>query len=249
MVNRLWQHHFGKGIVRTPSNFGLLGEPPTHPALLDWLAGQFVQSGWSVKKMHRLIMLSSTYQQSSDATPATQKTDPDNRLWGRMNRRRLEAEAIRDNLLSVSGELDRKQGGPASRDFSQPRRSLYMMTIRSERTGFGPLFDAANASASVEARAVSTVAPQALYLLNDPFALERTRAFARRVLQQAPKDTDPARVQYAYALAYGRPTSAEELKIALSFLARAKKSTGGGLSPWERYFQILLCANEFVYVD
>lgn len=249
MVNRIWQHHFGQGIVRTPSNFGLLGERPTDPALLDWLAVQFVRNGWSIKKMHRLIMLSATYQQSSDGAPAAQKADPDNRLWGRMNRRRLEAEAIRDNLLAISGELDRTRGGPATRDFAQPRRSLYIMTIRSERTGFGPLFDTPNASASVDARTVSTVAPQALFLLNDPFALARTRAFTRHVLQKAPNDSDGARVQYAYTLAFGRPASEAEIKIARTFLARAQKSAGSGLSPWERYCQILLCTNEFIYID
>ena len=170
MVNRLWQHHFGAGIVRTPSNFGKLGERPTHPELLDWLATRFVKSGWSVKAMHRTLMLSATYRQSSTPEAETLKADPDNLLFGRMNRRRLEAEAIRDNLLAVSGRLDRKQGGPAVRHFNSPRRTVYLMTVRSDRSGFGPLFDVADPTAPIDRRTVSTVAPQALFLLNHPFA-------------------------------------------------------------------------------
>src|SRR5207248_830441 len=135
MVNRIWQHHFGEGLVRTPSNFGKLGRPPTHPELLDWLARQFVQSGWSVKQMHRLIMLSAAYRQASEAAPETFRADPDNLLFGRMNRRRLEAEAIRDNVLAVAGRLDPMRGGPAVRDFAAPRRTLYLMTVRSDRSG------------------------------------------------------------------------------------------------------------------
>src|SRR5262249_35195403 len=154
MVNRIWQNHFGEGIVRTPSNFGKLGERPTHPELLDYLARQFVQSGWSIKKMHRAIMLSAAYGQSSEADEKTRKADPDNRLFGRMNGRRLEAEAIRDSLLAVAGRLDARRRGPAVRDFSSPRRTLYLMTIRSDRSGFRPLFDVADSTAPVEKRLV-----------------------------------------------------------------------------------------------
>src|SRR5262249_10518877 len=145
MANRVWQYHFGEGIVRTPSNFGTLGERPTHPELLDWLARRFVESGWSIKALHRLIMLSATYQQSSLASAETVKADPDNRLFGRMARRRLESEAIRDALLAVGGRLDTTMGGPSVRDFAAPRRTVYLMTIRSDRSSFGPLFDAADA--------------------------------------------------------------------------------------------------------
>src|SRR5262249_30787329 len=143
MVNRVWQQHFGEGLVRTPGNFGKQGEPPTDPELLDHLARVLIDSGWSLKALHRTIMLSAVYQQGSSAEDATLKADPDNRLLSRMNRRRLEAEAIRDSLLAVSGRLDRTPGGPASQDFNMTRRTLYFMTIRSDRTSFRELFDAA----------------------------------------------------------------------------------------------------------
>ena len=133
MVNRIWQHHFGEGLVRTPNNFGKLGTPPTHPQLLDYLANEFVKGGWSVKEMHRRIMLSATYQQSSRAEPAAMEADQENELFGRMNRRRLESEAIRDSLLWAGGTLDQALGGPAVRDLANTRRTLYLMTIRSDR--------------------------------------------------------------------------------------------------------------------
>jgi hypothetical protein len=243
MVNRIWQHHFGDGIVRTPSNFGKLGQPPTHPELLDWLALEFVRSGWSIKQMHRLIMLSAAYQQSSAAMPDTMKNDPDNLLFGCMSRRRLEAEAIRDSILAVSGKLNRTMGGPAVRAFAAPRRSLYLMTIRSDRTGFGPLFDAADPTAPVDKRTISTVAPQALFLLNNPFVLAQTKELATRLRAAAGNDT--ARIDFAYALLYGRPPTAEEARIGLEFLHRAGENQRG----WEEYAQLLLCANEFVSVD
>jgi hypothetical protein len=243
MVNRIWQHHFGEGIVRTPSNFGKLGRPPTHPELLDWLALEFVRSGWSIKQMHRLILLSAAYQQSSEAMVETWKNDPDNLLFGRMNRRRLEAEALRDSILAVSGRLDRTMGGPAVRDFAAPRRTLYLTTIRSDRSGFGPLFDAADPTAPVDKRTVSTVAPQALFLLNNPFVLAQTQALAKRFLDMG-KD-DEARINRAYHLLYGRPPTTEESTVGRVFLRRA----GGGEQAWQEYAEILLCANEFVYVD
>ncbi len=243
MVNRIWQHHFGEGIVRTPSNFGKLGERPTHPELLDWLASQFVASGWSVKQVHRLIMLSATYQQASEPPEATLRADPDNRLWGRMNRQRLEAEEVRDSLMAVAGRLDPTAGGPATRDFDSPRRSLYQMTVRSDRSGFGPLFDTPDSTQPVEKRIASTVAPQALFLMNHPFVLQQTQALAKRIVASA-KD-ERTRIRNAYALLYGRPPKAEEERIGLDFLAQA----GPGERGWEEYCQVLLCANEFIYVD
>jgi hypothetical protein len=244
MVNRLWQHHFGEGIVRTPSNFGFLGRRPTHPELLDWLANEFVRSGWSVKRMHRLMLLSSAYRQSSEAGPATRKADPDNLLFGRMNRRRLEAEAVRDSLLAVAGTLDRTAEGRATRDFNSPRRTLYLMTVRSDRSGFGPLFDTADSTAPVDVRTVSTVAPQALFLMNNPFVIARTKELARRVRESA--RADRGRIARAYALLSGRPPASEEVRIGLEFLAKAGAPAGRA---WEEYCQILLCANEFLYVD
>jgi hypothetical protein len=242
LVNRVWQYHFGEGIVRTPSNFGKLGERPTHPELLDYLAHEFVQSGWSVKHLHRLMMLSATYQQSSEAEPATRKADPDNRLFGRMQRRRLEAEAVRDSLLAVSGKLDAKMGGPAVRDFGAPRRTLYLMTIRSDRSGFGPLFDVADSTAPADHRNVSTVAPQALFLMNHPFAKEQAKALARRIASG--KGIDAEKIGQAYTLLYGRPATEEEVKIGLTLLGPAANEAA-----WAEYCQVLLCANEFIYID
>lgn len=241
MVNRIWQHHFGQGIVRTPSNFGFLGERPTHPALLDYLASEFVRSGWSIKKMHRAIMLSATYRQSSQAVAGTRQADPDNLLFGRMNRRRLESEAIRDSLLFVANRLDRTMSGPAQRDFKTPRRTLYIMTIRSDRAGYGPLFDAADTSASVDRRTISTVAPQALFMMNDPFVMEQARALAKHLLS-APGDSR-TRIKTAYLRLFGRSPTTAETRIGLKFLGGANHRS------WTEYCHLLLCSNEFIYVD
>jgi hypothetical protein len=243
MVNRIWQGHFGSGIVRTPGNFGKLGERPTHPELLDYLARRFIAHGWSMKRLHREIMLSRVYQQASTPEPDTVKADPDNLLFGRMNRRRLEAEAVRDNLLAVAGRLDHQPGGKAVRDFNSPRRTLYQMTVRSDRSGFGPLFDVADPTAIVDRRTVSTVAPQALFLLNHPFVLEQAKSIASRI--RAEKPDDGLRLESLYVRLYGRPPSAEETKIGKEFLSRS----GPAEKAWEEYCQILLCANEFIYVD
>jgi hypothetical protein len=241
LVNRVWQYHFGEGLVRTPSNFGALGERPTHPELLDWLADRFVRDGWSIKKLHRRIMLSATYRQAATADPATLRADPDNRLLGRANPRRLEAEALRDALLAVTGELDRTPGGPAFPDLNTPRRTVYLRTVRSDRSGYGPLFDAADPETPTEKRTVSTTAPQALWLLNHPFGAARAKALARRLLTGA--GDDAARVGRAYRLLYGRSPRPEEVKAGVAFLA------GGGATAWEEYALVLLCANEFAYAD
>jgi hypothetical protein len=242
MVNRIWQHHFGAALVRTPSNFGKLGEKPTHPELLDFLAGEFVRGGWSVKRMHRLMMLSATYQQASRGREPPEK-DPDNRLFGRMERHRLEAEAVRDSLLAVAGRLDRTTGGPADRDFNRPRRTVYQITVRSDRSGFGPLFDAADPTAPAEQRTESTVAPQALFLLNHPFARDQAKAMAKRLLSEKAAD-DAGRIDRAYRLAYGRPPTAEEVRVGRELLGPKPDEAA-----WAAYCQVLLCANEFLFVD
>ena len=239
MANRIWQYHFGEGLVRTPSNFGRLGEKPSHPELLDWLATRFVDYGWSMKALHRRILLSATYQQAADGDPATAKADPENRLLGRFPRRRLESEPLRDALLAVAGTLDPKPGGPSVRDFNSPRRTLYITTIRSDRTGFGPLFDVADNTAPTDKRTVSTVAPQALFLLNHPFVAARVKELAKRV--EASGKDESARLAFAYRLLYGRPPTADEEKIATGFL-----KAGGG---WEGLCKVLVCANEFMYLD
>ena len=241
LVNRLWQHHFGQAIVRTPNNFGKLGVPPTHPELLDYLARRFVESGWSIKAMQKMIMLSAAYQQSSVPDDQALTADPDNELFGRMNRQRLEAEPFRDALLAVSGSLNEQMGGPAFRDLNTPRRTLYLMTIRSDRSNFRMLFDAADPTGIVDQRNDSTVAPQALFLMNNPFVLDRAMALADRVTKQGPPD-DRGKIDWLYRLLYSRPANEQESEIGQG-VVRA-----GGES-WQRYCQVLLCANEFVYVD
>jgi hypothetical protein len=245
MVNRIWQHHFGEGIVRTPNNFGERGERPTHPELLDYLAYQFVRSGWSVKAMHRLIMLSSAYQQSSRPSAGALAKDPDNRLVSRMNRRRLEAECIRDSLLAVAGRLDGGMGGPAFQDLAVPRRTIYLMSARTgaNTSDFGALFDRADPTSIVERRGVSTVAPQALFFLNDPFVAVQARALAGRLAREAPGGPGDA-IGRLYAIVFGRPPTREEESIGLRLLAPA-----ADVSPLERYCHMVLCTNEFLYID
>ncbi len=264
MVNRIWQHHFGEGIVRSASNFGKLGERPTHPELLDYLADRFVNLGWSMKAMHREIMLSATYQQSSIGDADATAQDPDNRLLGRANRWRLESEAIRDNLLAVSGRLDPTRGGPSTRDFSTPRRTLYLMTIRSDRAGFGFLFDAADPLLSVEARTVSTVAPQSLFLMNDEFVVAQAGALADRILADSaanaessgpvsnqPLDAESrerASIERLYELLYARPATDREIEVGRQLLA-ARRAVSDERAAWLAYCQVLMCANEFIYID
>ena len=245
MVNRIWQHHFGEGLVRTPNDFGERGERPTHPALLDWLASRFVQSGWSVKAMHRLIMLTSAYQQSSEALATALSRDPDNRYFGRMNRRRLDAEAIRDSLLEVAGRLGATMGGTPFVDLAVSRRTLYLQTVR---TGAGPgdfgrVFDRADPGSIVGSRGESVVAPQALFFLNDPFVNEMARALSARILNDGPVQTE-ARVRRLYAITLGRPPSRLELELAERALGRS-----AGSDAWERYCHLIVCQNEFLYTD
>jgi hypothetical protein len=247
MVNRLWQGHFGSGLVRTSSNFGKLGETPSHPELLDWLASRFINDGWSLKKMHRLMVTSQTYRQSSIDASQSRKVDPENRLLARMERKRLEAEAVRDSLLAVAGKLDPGLGGPSTRDFNSPRRTIYQMTIRSDRSSFGPLFDAADSTAMVDRRVVSTVAPQALFLMNHPFVLEQARALGGRLQKEAPNDED--RIKRAYELLYARPPTADELTIGRELIEAMTRTENSLERAWTAYAQVLLCANEFLYID
>ena len=242
MVNRIWQHHFGDGLVRTSNNYGKLGTPPTHPQLLDHLAIEFQKSGWSIKAMHRAIMLSSIYQQSGRATQQALQIDPDNALLTRFPRRRLEAEALRDSLLAASGKLDVTMGGPAIRDLASPRRTLYLMTIRSDRSGYRTLFDAADPNTIAEKRTDSTVAPQALFLLNHPFVLDQAGALAA-ALQKTSLPDDAARVDWLYRRLFCRPPTAAESEVALRLLRDA------GAEPWPALCHVLLCSNEFLYID
>jgi hypothetical protein len=212
--------------------------------LLDYLAGRFVESGWSVKALHRLIKLSAVYQQSSGVDAAALARDPDNRLFGRMNRRRLEAEAIRDSLLSVSGRLDPTRGGPPFTDLVVPRRTLYLMSARTgaNTSDFGRLFDRADPSLIVAQRGQSVVAPQALFFLNDPFVSGTAKALAARIVREAPLNT-VARIRHLYALALGRPPTNAEMELGTKLLGVS------GPDALERYCLLVLCTNEFLYID
>jgi cytochrome c553 len=254
MVNRVWQWHFGQGLVRTPSDFGTRGEPPTHPELLDWLAATFMDQGWSIKKLHRLIVLSNTYRQAGGDHLV--EIDPDNRLLGRANRQRLDFEGLRDTLLAVSGRLDLTMGGRAvdltTQPFS-PRRSVYGFIDRQNLPGLFRTFDFASPDASTGQRFTTTVPQQALFLLNSPFVAEQARYFAARPDVQS-RPTDAARIGRMHWLAYGRAAEADEVELGLRFLAAARAADSdqvGGRhpSPWEQYAQVLLLGNEFAFVD
>ena len=246
MVNRIWQHHFGVGLVSTSANLGAMGEFPSHPELLDYLAARFIESGWSVKAMHRLIMLSSVYQQTSVSNPAGLATDPENRLLWRSHRRRLEAEAFRDNLFAVAGRLDWTPGGPGFQDVMTPRRGLYMMSVRTgtKTAEFGPLFDAPDCSGIVERRNESIVAPQALFFLNDPLVSSLADSLAERVAMEANPGSDGDRIRRLYAITLGRLPTDEEFEIGMSLLADATQP-----DRWASYCRLILSTNEFMFVD
>jgi len=273
MANRLWQGHFGQGIVRSPDNFGKLGDRPTHPELLDWLARRFVESGWSMKAMHRLIMKSATYRMSTKLDETAALADPDNRLRWRFDRRRLEAEAIRDAMLAVSGELDRSMGGTRlktkSHDYvnstgSSQKSALYDVNLRSIylpviRSGLYPVFQAfdfADPSTSNGQRVPTTVAPQALFMMNDMLALRTSAAWARRLLARADLD-DPGRVRSVFETAYGRPATDPEVTRSLDYLGRfdallqshGVKDQDRPAQAWQALVQALLSASEFLTID
>jgi mono/diheme cytochrome c family protein len=254
MVNRIWLHHFGEGIVRTPSDFGARGEPPTHPELLDWLAATFMENGWSIKKMHRQILLSNAYQQDSTEDAARKAADPENRLLSHMNRLRLEYEPLRDSLLSVAGQLDSRMGAKGD-DTTNPyppfshRRTVYGFIDRQNLPGVLRTFDFASPDATVGMRHATTTPPQALFLMNNAFVVEQAKAFAARPDVAALKDEE--RTSRMYVLAYGRPAEPEEVALGLQFVkqAAADKAGPNRLSAWEQYAQVLLEANEFAFVD
>jgi mono/diheme cytochrome c family protein len=251
LVNRVWMHHFGQGLVRTPGNFGARGEPPTHPELLDWLASDFVEHGWSLKQLHRRIVLSAVYRQGSGRS---RSDDPENRLLSHFPRRRLEYEALRDSMLAVAGRLERTMGGAAIdalKTPSIPRRTVYGFIDRQNLPGVLRTFDFASPDATVPQRHQTTVPQQALFLMNSPFVVEQARALAARpeVIGQARPE---ARIQRLHELLYGRPADADEIALGLRFLtaaAAAAGTPGNALGPWEQYAQVLLLANEFTFVD
>jgi len=220
--------------------------PPTHPELLDYLAQEFIRSGWSLKTMHRLIMLSATYQQSSGAVTGS---DPENLLFARMNRRRLEAEPLRDAMLAVSGKLDLSVGGQPFKDLATPRRTIYFRTVRSDRTSYTMLFDAADPTAIIDTRTESTVAPQALFLINNPFVLEQAKALSERALTFSATD-DGGRIARLYAILFARAPHDEEVAIGAQLIDSARDAFAEDEArAWQEYCQILLCSNEFAFVD
>ncbi len=271
MVNRLWLHHFGKAIVQTGNDFGRHGQPPTHPELLDWLAQHFMDSGWSIKAMHRTIMLSHTYRMSSTRSAAAVELDPANQLLSAYPRHRLDAEAIRDTLLLLSGNLDSTPGeshpfppqsewkftqhNPFKAVYESNRRSVYLMTQRIQRHPYLAIFDGADPSTSTPYRFTSTTPLQALYLLNDKFVHEQAAGVAKRLL--ADSNDDSVRIERAWLLMFGRSPETDESGVALTFLknARAELSSRGidggslDLESWQALLRSLIRTNEFVYPD
>ena len=249
LVNRIWQHHFGRGIVATPSNFGKQGEPPTHPELLDYLSAKFIESGWSIKSLHREIMASKTYQLGTANHEANSNIDADNRFVWRMNRQRLDVEAWRDALLDVSGKLDRTIGGPSTNlaDVSNVRRTVYAKISRHELDNLLRLFDFPDANITSAKRSETTVPQQQLFVLNSPFVVEQAKAFAARLHAEEP-DSDESRIERAFQLAYGRSPSDTEVEIGLAYLG-SEQDPESKLTQWQSYAQILLGSNEFIYID
>ena len=269
MVNRVWRWHFGRGLVATTDNFGKLGAQPTHPELLDWLAGWFVENGWSVKKLNRLILNSATYQMSSQASPEAIERDPNNQLLSRAPLRRIEAEPLRDSLLQISNLLDLKMGGyvwtfpnfelvfdHTSEDgttYASNRRSIYLPVIRNHVYSLFELFDFPDPSTVTGHRTSSTVAPQGLFLMNSPFVMRTTEALATRLLNEEPVDSGQRLIRL-YALVYHRMPSAQESKDGLAFVnqfAEIDNSTDnnkGPLASWQALCQVLISSNEFLYL-
>ncbi|MBI4472688.1 MAG: DUF1553 domain-containing protein, partial [Acidobacteria bacterium] len=261
MVNRIWQHHFGEGIVRTPSNFGKLGDRPSHPELLDWLALEFIERGWSFKSMHRLMMTSEAYQMASDDITLNLNVDLENRYFWRMPRMRLEAEIIRDQILAAAGTIDPTMGGPGVYPYIDPdlfeassrrnwpgkpdtdpstwRRSLYVYSKRSIRYPMFETFDQPNLINSVDRRNRSTVAPQALIMMNNNFVITQSWYFAERLQEEAGADVK-AQVERAFQLALARPPDKDELQKSVEYI----RGSPEGLS---EFCQLLFNLNEFVY--
>ncbi len=251
IVNRLWQHHMGRGIVSTPSDFGNRGEAPTHPELLDYLAGELIKNGWRLKPIHKLIMTSAVYQLSSNEDPAKAKIDRDNKLFWHQPARRLEAEIIRDAVLAVSGELDPTPFGPGTLDEKSKRRSIYFTVKRSKLIPMMVIFDAPEALGSMAERPTTTIAPQALHLMNNPQVRQAARAFARRIAGDASAKLDDT-VRLAYRTALSRQPTRDELADGVAFVEQQMRTYPENQrreSALTDFCQVLFCLNEFVYVD
>jgi hypothetical protein len=253
VVNRVWKWHFGTGIVDTPSNFGQMGERPTNPELLEYLAQSFVQQGMSIKKLHREIMLSSVYQLSTEASAANTEKDPANRLYWRANRRRLDAEAIRDSILFAAGALDLKKAGGPSTDFTDDnnRRTVYSKVSRYRLDNFLQVFDFPNPSFTAEQRFSTNVPLQRLFFMNSNFVYKQAESLARRVYDQG---NDEARIRKAYLILYGRAPTDAELKVGIEFLKAHPDAPGAEIAGqpstgWKEYARVLLSSNEFEFVN
>ena len=266
MVNRIWEYHFGRGLVTTPNDFGARGQAPTHPELLDFLARRFIESGWSIKAMHRLILLSHMWQMASDG--GDREKDPTNTLWSRAERRRLDAESIWDTLLVTSGDLDLTPGGehpfPAvpTWKFTQHRqffavydtkqRAVYQMQQRLRKHPFFALFDGADTNSCTGDRATSVTALQSLFAMNDPFVHERADHFAATLMKRVPaNDADAQRIELAFLTLYGRHAEPDETALFLPYLTdlRSAHKSMSIQQSWESLARVLMQVNEFLYLD
>ena len=240
MVNRIWQSHFGTGIVRTTSNFGQLGERPVNPQLLDYLAARFIENKWSIKAINREIMLTSTYQLSTGDDPKAFTADPENRLLWRANRQRLDVEELRDSLLFVSGKLDATAGGPPQQLTAEnKRRTVYGFVSRKDLDPLLALFDFPNPNATSEQRIETTVPLQGLFFLNSPLMIQQTEALAERIGSTGDQATS---IQKTYRLLFGRAATPQEIILGTQFLK------GNDTQPWPKYLQVLLSSNEFIFI-
>ncbi|MEC9081519.1 MAG: DUF1553 domain-containing protein [Verrucomicrobiota bacterium] len=247
LVNRIWQWHFGRPIVRTPSNFGVIGEKPTHPLLLDWLATNFTDNEWSIKDLHRLIMKSATYRMSSRHISDNFDRDGENRLIWRMNPRRVEVESWRDSMLAATGELDLKLGGtPTNEILNSARRSIYATISRNgDRISSDPffrLFGFPAPRSTAPKRIISTVPQQYLFIMNSPFFQKRADALAKRLTRES--ETNKSRIEHAYQILFNRQPSTNERDTGLTFLAQSNSR-----SAWNQYTQALLGSEEFRYIE
>jgi hypothetical protein len=249
-VNRVWQWHFGEGLVRTPSNWGLLGEKPTHPELLDYLTARFIEDGWSVKKLQRRIMLSAAYQMSSDISAEAAEQDPGNRFLSHFSRRRLDVEEVRDSMLALDGSLDLAMGGTLQRGTgtdgensagrlsidpsTSKRRTVYLPLRRSNLPSLLNLFDFGDATTTCEGRALTNTAPQALFMMNSAFVNDRSASLAKQLA---------GHVDLLYQRILDRLPTADESRDALAYIEKI------GDRGWQSLCRILLSSNEFIYVD
>ncbi len=266
IVNRLWHHHFGAGLVRSPDDFGIMGQKPTHPELLDYLAGELIREGWSLKHLHRTLLLSNTYQMASQPTPGD-SVDPQNKLWHRMSVRRLEGEAIRDAMLAVSGRMDGKMYGPGVMPFLTPymtgkgrpeasgpldgdgRRSVYLAVRRNFLAPLFLAFDYPTPFTTIGRRSVSNVPAQALVMMNNPLVTEQSRLWADRVLA-GPDRPLADRVNAMYLTAFGRPADSQEQQVALDFLGQANHAaTPSERQLWTDYAHVLFNVKEFIFIQ